>query len=73
VTPESAWTAAQRATLDAVNDRAEWHDADGEGFDWIAMEDATGDPVIYVYDEHDDFVLRPDGTLERPPTPNEPV
>ena len=27
-------------------------------------ENATGDPVVYVYDRHADFVLRPDGSLD---------
>lgn len=62
---------AQRATLDEIEERAECHDATGSGFGEIAFEIATGDPVIYIYDWHDAFLLRPDGTLELDPEPAE--
>jgi hypothetical protein len=64
-------TERQRAVLDSINERAEWRDADGSGFGDIAFEVATGDPVVYVYDEHEAFVLRPDGALEISPEPEE--
>lgn len=57
-------TQAQRTTLGDINDRAVSRDLDGWGFDLVATETATGDPVVYVYDKEDDFVLRPDGSLD---------
>lgn len=62
-------TIAQRGILDGIDARAEWRDGDGVGFGLIAFEEATGDPVVYIYDEHEAFILRPDGSLEISPEP----
>jgi hypothetical protein len=61
------FTARQRQVLRELDSAAEWRCRNGLGVQIIAWE--GGQPVVYINDRHDAFVLDSDGTLRHSPEP----